>query len=562
MGKRQLLLTVMILSTICVALLPRHNTASAQGDERCFPETGHCISGRIRQFWEQNGGLPVFGFPLGPQQDDFIEGKPFQTQWFERNRLELHPENQSPYDVLLGRLSEDRLIMDGRDWHSFPTSQPQNGCRFFPETNHNVCGRILEAWRANGLEQDGRGGFNESENLALFGLPLSDAQTETLEDGKQYTIQWFERARFELHPENNRPYDVLLGLLGSALYPRQPPSYVPPQSSGDPGAPPPPAPFPPGPIAAPAVSSVPAPVPDQAFLRILNNTGKPVRVTLAGPTPGAWSIVKDRLESRIAPGGYQAIITTDCGTSTTNFSVNAGQTVDLPITCDGPTSELRLVNQTGGNARLVLNGPTSVNLLVGAGGVQTRKIRPGTYSGTVTASCGGVPISFSVKENEGYDLTLSCPGLTAVVKVINNGKEPLRANLIGPTALSFTVPAGQTSTQSVAPGSYQIAVTSACGPESKPFTISDGETLSFTYECVPAQATIVILNDTGGNITVSLSGPTSGNFSASGRETTITVAPGSYSMTVSARCGRQIETFTINNGDQLRFGPYYCTSVP
>jgi hypothetical protein len=30
------------------------------------------------------------------------------------------------------------------------------------------------------------------------------------------TIQYFERARFEYHPENTgTPYDVLLGLLGS-----------------------------------------------------------------------------------------------------------------------------------------------------------------------------------------------------------------------------------------------------------------------------------------------------------------------------------------------------------
>jgi len=41
--------------------------------------------------------------------------------------------------------------------------------------------------------------------------------TETLSDGKQYQVQWFERARFELHPENDAPYDVLLGLLGNEV---------------------------------------------------------------------------------------------------------------------------------------------------------------------------------------------------------------------------------------------------------------------------------------------------------------------------------------------------------
>ena len=48
-------------------------------------------------------------------------------------------------------------------------------------------------------------------------MPLSGLMTETLSDGKQYQVQWFERARFELHPENAAPYDVLLGLLGNEV---------------------------------------------------------------------------------------------------------------------------------------------------------------------------------------------------------------------------------------------------------------------------------------------------------------------------------------------------------
>jgi hypothetical protein len=31
-------------------------------------------------------------------------------------------------------------------------------------------------------------------------------------------VQYFERARFEYHPENQPPYDVLLGLLGRQLF--------------------------------------------------------------------------------------------------------------------------------------------------------------------------------------------------------------------------------------------------------------------------------------------------------------------------------------------------------
>lgn len=189
----------------------------AQTEYLCFAETSYCITGRIRQFWEQNGGLRVFGLPISPQREEVIENRVLQVQEFERNRLELHPTNARPYDVLLGRLGADRLVQEGRDWLAFPRSNAMDGCRFFPETGHNVCGIFLEAWRASGLDIDGQPGHSEAENLALFGLPLSDVRAETLSDGQIYMVQWFERARFESHPLNPPPYHVLFGLLGNEV---------------------------------------------------------------------------------------------------------------------------------------------------------------------------------------------------------------------------------------------------------------------------------------------------------------------------------------------------------
>ena len=37
-------------------------------------------------------------------------------------------------------------------------------------------------------------------------------------DGKEYRVQYFERAVFEMHPENEPPYDVLLSQLGTFQY--------------------------------------------------------------------------------------------------------------------------------------------------------------------------------------------------------------------------------------------------------------------------------------------------------------------------------------------------------
>lgn len=227
-----------ILALALLLSLTPSSSGLAQSDERCFTETGQCISGRIREFWERNGGLTVFGFPVAPLQQETIEGRPIQAQWFERNRLELHPENQRPYDVLIGRLGDDRLRQQGRDWHTFPATAAQPGCRVVAETGHNICGEILALWQSQGLDLDGRRGVTDSESLALFGLPLSDLQGETLPDGTVVQAQWFERARFELHPENQPPYRVLLGLLGNEI-----------RAGAAPAAPP---------VAAPPVSDCPA----------------------------------------------------------------------------------------------------------------------------------------------------------------------------------------------------------------------------------------------------------------------------------------------------------------
>ncbi|MBC8076615.1 MAG: hypothetical protein H7Y32_11120 [Chloroflexales bacterium] len=236
-------LLALVFTCVILAMALPLDLAQAATAQRCFTETNLCIKGRLLRFWEQNGGLAVFGLPITSQRKESVEGEELQVQWFERNRLELHERNREPNDVLVGRIGFDRLAQDGRDWTAFPKSDAQPGCRFFAETGHNVCGEMLAAWRANGLELDGKRGTSEAESLALFGLPLSDSQAETLSDGVQYTVQWFERARFELHPANPASSRVLFGLLGRESNPT--PSPAPnddtqdgPKPTPKPGAPP------------------------------------------------------------------------------------------------------------------------------------------------------------------------------------------------------------------------------------------------------------------------------------------------------------------------------------
>lgn len=178
-----------------------------------FPETGQILQGRFLQFWQSNGGLPVFGYPLTPQND----GAPM-SQMFERVRFEYHPQNNPPYDILLGHIGVEMLQAQGRDWHSFPTVQAAPaGCLYFAETGHSLCGAFKDYWQSHGLEFDGAAGSSYAESLALFGLPISEPQEEMLEDGSVRLVQWFERARFEHHPTEQPAYRVLLGRLAANL---------------------------------------------------------------------------------------------------------------------------------------------------------------------------------------------------------------------------------------------------------------------------------------------------------------------------------------------------------
>src|SRR6185436_15713850 len=67
--------------------------AAAPGE--FFPTTGHTLRGSFRSFWQANGGLPRFGYPLTEEivEPDAVNGRPRVVQYFERARFEFFPEN-------------------------------------------------------------------------------------------------------------------------------------------------------------------------------------------------------------------------------------------------------------------------------------------------------------------------------------------------------------------------------------------------------------------------------------------------------------------------------------
>jgi len=91
----------------------------------------------------------------------------------------------------------------------------QGTAHTFPETGHTVAGLFWAYWQAHG-------------GLAQQGYPLTEEFTEVSAlDGQPYTVQYFERAVFEKHPENQPPYDVLLSQLGTVRYQQKYPNGAP-----------------------------------------------------------------------------------------------------------------------------------------------------------------------------------------------------------------------------------------------------------------------------------------------------------------------------------------------
>ena len=177
---------------------------------RLFPETGKTVTGIFLDYWNRNGGLAQQGFPISEVMGEVsdLDGKAYTVQYFERAVFEYHPENAgTPYEVLLSQLGTFRYRQ------KYPQGAPNqvpntgSGSVLFPETGRRVGGRFLDYWQRNG-------------GLPQQGYPISDEFTEVSDlNGQPYTVQYFERAVFEYHPENaGTPYEVLLSQLGTFRY--------------------------------------------------------------------------------------------------------------------------------------------------------------------------------------------------------------------------------------------------------------------------------------------------------------------------------------------------------
>ncbi len=101
-----------------IARYPTGRPATPSGDQ-CFAETNRCITGGFKNYWQQNGGLSQFGFPISDEFDEASGTQGARVQYFERARFEYHAEAAGTKgEVTLGLLGSEAFAA------KYPNGQP------------------------------------------------------------------------------------------------------------------------------------------------------------------------------------------------------------------------------------------------------------------------------------------------------------------------------------------------------------------------------------------------------------------------------------------------------
>ncbi len=196
--------TLLALTVLALGILPPHSgMAQWEGEGHLFEETGYYVGGRFWQYFNEYGGLEIFGYPI----TTVFEYQGVQVQFFQNARMEWHGDHPEPYKVQLG------LLADELKYRRPPVPEPMPRSRrrvYFPETGHSVAYAFLDYFREKG-------------GIDLFGYPVTEMY---FEDGK--IVQYFQRLKMEWHPED-RTSPIHIGNLGElyvSIYQSQMPAHA------------------------------------------------------------------------------------------------------------------------------------------------------------------------------------------------------------------------------------------------------------------------------------------------------------------------------------------------
>lgn len=144
-----------------------------------FNQTGYTVQGDFLRFFQSYGGEASLGLPLTAEM--IVDG--WRVQYFEKGRLELHPENEPAYRITVGWLGD---LLQRRQpplpLSAIPRADDRNR-RYFPETGHTLSGDFLTYFDTHG-------------GSVRFGRPISEP---FISEGQ--LTQDFQSARFFWTPD-------------------------------------------------------------------------------------------------------------------------------------------------------------------------------------------------------------------------------------------------------------------------------------------------------------------------------------------------------------------------
>jgi hypothetical protein len=161
-----------------------------------YEATGHYIRGEfLNAYHSVDNPQELFGnpiteaFPPDPTSSDLV-------QYFEKARFVSHTDASGNQRIELSLLGS----------YLHRTGQPQAiianspACRSFPQVAYQVCHAFLVF-------------FDDNGGVAQFGYPISN-----LEEHNGRTVQYFERARLEWHPDLPLGKRMVVGNLGAEYF--------------------------------------------------------------------------------------------------------------------------------------------------------------------------------------------------------------------------------------------------------------------------------------------------------------------------------------------------------
>ena len=180
---------------LAIILLATWNPVSAQssGGTQYFPETGHNVKGDFLRFFKSaSDPVLLFGYPITEQMTS-KDGK--TVQYFQRARLELHPESPAKQRVQMTALGQ---VMYRRGSQQLNIDNPA-ACQTF-SSGYRVCFAFLDFYQANG-------------GAAQFGNPISPFEFQD-----NLIVQYFEKARFEWRADRPEGQRVVISDLGRIYF--------------------------------------------------------------------------------------------------------------------------------------------------------------------------------------------------------------------------------------------------------------------------------------------------------------------------------------------------------